>query len=518
MNDHERSADESAATAEEPVQLPRAARRMAAKELAAARGKKAKITRKRAAALASALGLTSRSIYRAAKRGHVGRRKAGVRPLTEEEQREFIRCGGSAAALARRMKKRSRNAASESTYRRRVKATFNAAELAFIRGGAKAMRGKQLYAPSSVAQRNDVWQIDFTVPPIEVVAKEGSSAVRRMVECAILDHKTRKVLAWVAEMRVAPTSAMALAALAQALWRYGTPSLLVTDNGAEFLSQGFIRVGAVFGFDIQPARPYSPHQKGIVERFFYTKEQDFLRGLPFYTNGPRDLANQLYGPENGRLTASAYVEQGSAWIDAYNRGHQHSSLGGQTPDEAWDADATALRLVDEHDLWWLLPADPRRRMVYGFGVLFNKERYFALPLLDHVDNRLEVRAIPGETGQVWLVDGDELACIAKRWDDQPPAVVRAVIQRRDTEQEAMQQLLTETENGKPPTDGAETAPLDEALLRELVKAVEEDLDAARLRDLADDPPRPQAPGRARHANLNRPLQPRSITANPGSDS
>jgi transposase InsO family protein len=309
-----------------PERLSASLQDHAFQQLVEARQAKEEIPRWRAAAVAEAVGRSPSAVYRAARRGYLGRKPKGDQPLDEEEQKLFARCGGSIAALAKEMKEQlGDKAGSETTYRRRVRATYTAAEVAFIKRGAKAMRVKQLYTKLTIRHRNAIWQMDFFVPPIHLVPREGSDQIKRIVECAIVDGATRRLLAWAWQEGMAPSAELALATLAKALWTHGCPDLLITDNGAEFLSNKFTQVGAVHGFDIQPARPYAPYQKGRIERWFYTKEQQFLRKQPYYLKGPRNLADKLYGGTEGPLPVDEYVRRSEGWIDQYNN-QPHSSL------------------------------------------------------------------------------------------------------------------------------------------------------------------------------------------------
>jgi putative transposase len=487
------------------LELPAAAKQSALERAIERRKTGEKLPRRHAKALADAFDCDIATVYRAVARGHFGRKRTERRRLSDEERVELARCGGNIAEMARRRQQADPGAPSLRTFRRITDKTFNAAELAFLRKGDNEMRKKQLYVPAIIEQRNAVWQMDIVYTPLHLALKSGSGAITRVVECTVVDGATRRVLANVVEAS-APNSRLTLATLAVALSRFGAPELLVIDNGPEFLSTEFTKVGAAFGFDVQPARPYSPQQKGRVERFFWTKEQEFLRGLPYYLHGPRDLAGEIYGAESERLTVKTYREKSDAWVAHYNDERGHSALGGLTPSAVWERDETPLRQVEEQELWWLLPPDPKPRSVYGFGVLFDNEKYFALPLVERFGERLEVRAMPNERDRIWLVQDDELVCIAKRWTDQPPAVVRAAIAHRDSEQEQMQELLAQADT--PATDGATAAvQLDEELLQQLLRAVQEDREAAELRDLAQTPVEDKAatPSRTRFSNLNRPV-------------
>lgn len=163
--------------------------------------------------------------------------------------------------------------------------------------------------------------------------------------------------------------------------------------------------------------------------------------------------------------------------------------GTRTPVQAWEADQTPLRPVEEEKLFWLLPSDVKPRKVYGFGVRFNNENYFALELLDRVDQELEVRYLPGSTSQIWLGEDDEFVCIAKRWDIQPPAVFRSAIERRDDEHAGMEELLAKAGRSEqePQTDEERAPDLSEELLRRIVAAA-----AAAAAQSDDGPPSGEA--------------------------
>lgn len=496
------------------------------------------LPRHKLALAARELGHHISTVYRGLTRGHLGRARHPRKRLSNEEQRMFAQCGGNVAAFNRRLQQSYDNPPSESTVRRLVRATFNAAELAFIRRGDKEMRKKQLYTRQWFKQRNVVWQMDTTYTPIHLVRsktkrkpswnakpkKKGSKKrdprVVRVIEVTIIDCGTRKVVAHEVFVAEAPSSAMAMATLASAIHRHGVPELLIVDNGPEFIADVFARVALAFGFEIQPARPYAPHQKGIIERFFFTKEQELLRRLPHYLKGPRDLAGQLYGATDGYLTVDEFKAVTAEYIAHYNSERPHRSLRGMTPDATWDADDTPLRRIDEQRLWWLLPIGSKPK-VYGYGVRVDNEHYYARELSRKwVDRTVEARVMPGESTRIWLSYGEDFVCVARCWKNQPAAAIRTLLSDRDVEQKSMQQLIIETDASAAPDaevsidpDAPPTIPLDEELLR---RAIEEAQKASQANDDPLDAPsgdevdegtghRPRPPKRKRFGNINRPV-------------
>lgn len=83
----------------------------------------------------------------------------------------------------------------------------------------------------SITQPNHVWAADITYIPM---------ARGFVYLVAIMDWATRKVLTW----RISPvlTSDFCVAALEEALHRFGTPEIFNTDQGAQFTSADFLTV------------------------------------------------------------------------------------------------------------------------------------------------------------------------------------------------------------------------------------------------------------------------------------
>lgn len=81
----------------------------------------------------------------------------------------------------------------------------------------------------------------------------------------------------------------------------------------------------------------APHEKGKVERFFRTLDEEFLALQPHFTGAPKSAAGRRYGPNCDPVSLKRLAGEVLAWIDTYNRERPHSALGRRTPLEQWCA-------------------------------------------------------------------------------------------------------------------------------------------------------------------------------------
>jgi len=131
---------------------------------------------------------------------------------------------------------------------------------------------------------------------------------------AVLDWFSRKVLAW--RLSVTLETAPCLEALNEAMRRYGKPEIMNTDQGSQFTSIDFIK--ALKDADIQ----ISMDGKGawrdnvFVERLWRSikYEEVYLHAYDSVSTARSGIAR---------------------YLTFYNTRRPHSSLDGQTPDQAY---------------------------------------------------------------------------------------------------------------------------------------------------------------------------------------
>jgi len=157
----------------------------------------------------------------------------------------------------------------------------------------------------TIDRPNHVWCADISYIPL----RRGF-----LYLVAIMDWASRKVLSW----RLSNTmdADFCVAALEDAMFRYGKPEIFNTDQGSQFTSDAF--TGALKDADIK----ISMDGKGrwmdnvMIERLWRSLKYECIY-LNAYETGSE-------------------LRQGlKRWIDYYNTNRPHSSLDDRTPDEAY---------------------------------------------------------------------------------------------------------------------------------------------------------------------------------------
>jgi putative transposase len=152
---------------------------------------------------------------------------------------------------------------------------------------------------------NMVWCSDITYVPF----KKGF-----LYLVAIMDWHSRKVLTW--RLANTMTSDFCVAALEEALARYGTPEIFNTDQGAQFTANSFVKVLLDAGVAISMDGVGRAIDNVFIERLWRTVKYDHV-----YLN-PANSGNELRAGLN-------------VFLNYYNQERPHSSLDDATPDEVY---------------------------------------------------------------------------------------------------------------------------------------------------------------------------------------
>ncbi|PKV79664.1 transposase InsO family protein [Nocardia fluminea] len=160
-----------------------------------------------------------------------------------------------------------------------------------------------------------LWQLDIV----------GGVPLADGRQCKLLtgiDDHSRFVV--VAAVLITPSAREVAAAFTAAMRRYGVPSEVLTDNGAQFTGRYFKpapvevlfeRICRTNGIKQRLTKPRSPTTTGKIERFHKTLRTEFL-----------DLAT----PFESHTAAQQAVE---GWITSYNTNRPHQALDMATPAE-----------------------------------------------------------------------------------------------------------------------------------------------------------------------------------------
>jgi putative transposase len=167
----------------------------------------------------------------------------------------------------------------------------------------------------AIERPNQVWCADVTYIPM----RRGF-----LYLVAILDWASRKVLAW----RLSNTmeADFCVAALEEALARYGRPDIFNTDQGSQFTSLAFTTTLKDAGIRISMDGRGRWMDNVFIERLWRSLKYECVFLNAFETGSEARIGI-------GR------------WIAYYNAARPHSSLGGRTPSEAYAIDIEQQKLA-----------------------------------------------------------------------------------------------------------------------------------------------------------------------------
>ena len=191
-------------------------------------------------------------------------------------------------------------------------------------GTSKPAPGHKIYPyllrGVTIVEPNHVWASDITYIPME----HGS-----LYLVAIMDWASRAVLAW----RLSNTmdTSFCVAALEEALARYGTPKIFNTDQGSQFTSEAFTGRLVAAGIAISMDGRGRFMDNIFIERLWRSIKYEEVH-LKAYANGRE---------------ARAGIGE---WMTFYNHQRPHQAMNNQMPMAVWRAGSdrieAAARAVD----------------------------------------------------------------------------------------------------------------------------------------------------------------------------
>jgi putative transposase len=185
----------------------------------------------------------------------------------------------------------------------------------------------------AIERPDQVWCADITYIPV----RRGF-----LYLVAIMDWASRRVLAW----RLSNTlhTDFCVAALEEALARYGKPEIFNTDQGSQFTSLDWTAPLLAAGVTISMDGKGRCLDNVFVERLW--------RSLKYEAVYLHELTDGFHAE---RVIGS--------WIDFYNGERPHSMLGGKTPAEAHAA-GRPVEMMDNADALPTFPqAQPQQPMI-----------------------------------------------------------------------------------------------------------------------------------------------------------
>jgi len=168
-----------------------------------------------------------------------------------------------------------------------------------------------------VERPNQVWCADITYIPM----RRGF-----LYRVAVMDWSTRRVLSW----RLSNTMDVdfCIAALEEALARFGRPDIFNSDQGSQFTSPRFTELLIEAGVRISMDGRGRWMDNVFIERLWRSLKYECV---------------YLHAFETGSELRAGLLR----WVGYYNGRRPHSALGGLTPDEAYAAIAAGGKKTEQ---------------------------------------------------------------------------------------------------------------------------------------------------------------------------
>jgi transposase InsO family protein len=198
---------------------------------------------------------------------------------------------------------------------------------------------------------NECWQIDAS--PADVMTRDGRQAIY-----AAVDVFSRRMTLLVS---ATPRAEAVGLLVRKCLMAWGVPERIKSDNGSDFTAHWTRRLLAGLGIEHDTAAPFSPEQKGIVERAIGTFQRDCARTLPGFvghsvadrkkieakTAFARRLGageETLFGVD---MSAAELADHADAWASEIYAHAPHEGLKGATPFERAASFTGDIRKIED---------------------------------------------------------------------------------------------------------------------------------------------------------------------------
>jgi putative transposase len=271
-----------------------------------------------------------------------------------------------------------------------------------------------------VTRLNALWQIDAS--PADLLCVDG-----RYTIYVCIDVFSRRIITTVSRT---PRAAALGLLLKKALLAWGVPERIQTDHGSDFVARATRRLLAGLAIEIDLAAPFSPEQKGVVERAIGTIQRDLMPTLPGFIGhsvaerkaieARRTFAARL-GQDDARtfrveLTAADLGQALDRWCEDRYAHRPHAGLGKMTPFQKAASCPHPLRRIDSEAALAVLLAPVAGkdglRQVGKQGIRIEGAHYLAAGLMP--GETVLVRMDPLDLGRVFVFaeDGETFRALA----------------------------------------------------------------------------------------------------------
>lgn len=261
-----------------------------------------------------------------------------------------------------------------------------------------------------VDRLNERWEIDAS--PSDVMTTDG-----RMNIYVAIDLFSRRIVLLVT---ATPRAAAVGLLIRKCLIAWGVPELIKTDNGSDFAAHATVRLLDALGIEQDFSSPYSPEQKGTVERVIGTFQRDCAATLPGFVGHSvadrkvieaRKAFSRRLGTDDAKLfnvemSALELQQEADRWAEEQYAQTPHEGLKRKTPFDvaaSWRGPIRAIEDTNSLDVL-LAPIASQNglRRVTSQGIRIDGEFYYTGDVMPGRD--VLVRHNPEDLGRVWLFE------------------------------------------------------------------------------------------------------------------
>lgn len=200
---------------------------------------------------------------------------------------------------------------------------------------------------------NAVWAGDTCYGPY-ITTEDGKK--HRVYLIGLMDNASRMIVGMGVFFNDNTENLMTV--MKSAVSKFGKPSRWLFDNGKNYRNQQIALLSARIGTTIQYCAPYSPEQKGFLERMWRTLRDHWMSTLNMSEyHSLKDIEKSL-----------------QCYVNKYNH-TVHSALNGMTPDQRFFSESEKIIRMSDQDIEDAFLFEVERRVSNDNVIVINNKEY-----------------------------------------------------------------------------------------------------------------------------------------------
>lgn len=269
----------------------------------------------------------------------------------------------------------------------------------------------------NITRANQLWMLDSTPADLQLV--DGRYSLVGVIDAAWRGFRLH--------VTKTSTADAVCKIMRRAIIEWGVPEAIKMDNGQDYASDRVAMLTSSLHIEPRFSAPFSPWEKGNIERAFKTFSHNLLELLPGYSGhnvaeaqeirARTSFAERLFKKNavvEVKLTAAELQEFADRWCRDYYAHEAHAGLDGQTPFERYSQLRDVVSRVGDVRALDLLLGDGEMRTVSKKGLRLDKLVYIAPELSSVIGQQVLVRMDEqGDVGRIVVYHDGKFLCIAE---------------------------------------------------------------------------------------------------------